>query len=884
MARGYVTLVLILALGGCNGFVEKTDSGATLGRIHVSKPAVYTRERLVNDRFREDARLRELLNEERNVVFGAEALRERRRQDILKFGIRLGLGGSPLPTNGAGAAEAGPARTAAKLGEDEAKLPRVTVTPKPEEDRVQEKEAPQKTDVKVSPIDDFRDRLAYREEIRNAIAENALDDAHDLAGNTLYRLKFDATVVPGNDTGAYAIVEVALSAPKEKSDEGLKNLFEEWREALEEDLNHRFLQHLIPYIEGSGMPRDTYGRFQRFAASKGIMISPKQALPRYIDQEVNKFFEDIKVGRDCRKVDEDYKARYAVNPHNRLTIAKNALAEFIIQRYARDKGFGEFADFSTYYLTRVGVEDLVFITVCAKGADKKPLEKFKTKLQERAGVPPSAYAVTPRDLAQRISDVASYRDSAEFVAALSALVGKVGIAAAFDRLSDSLQLVHAIQRQPLVVGYVRSPMEIDKEKELDKTVFGWVLGPRFRIAEDGKSAVFRHTVVQRPLIAVVSVPRWWDSAKIEVTTTWLDNNGGELETKKTLLPQEIELPRRDDDLLTALGDERADGPEIDGNQGVIRVTVGEPADVLLRGRNLWRGTAVTIGANHSKSITVLPNMSGIIAHFDEIQAPAGWPALALTDQGRTPGNVPASVWTSEGRVTVHAELVAKGSGVPPRLEPERHWLAGGESFRAKVSDPNALAGFAGAKLMFRSATAGEGTRSRVLAETIETTGLDAFTAKIGSNVSGLADGAEGVVVLDLVRRPGEDAVPIASPGALVYYGSKPAVTVKPDSLATLPATMRLTFPPNFTKAFLDYRFAPIVAVVEGLDNSPVHLKAELLEENIIGGHTVRTIQLDVPQRDEFLKKAKGKPLSLKLNILGPDAELPAINPVSLNVK
>ena len=37
-----------------------------------------------------------------------------------------------------------------------------------------------------------------------------LDDRHDLAGNTLYRFDFDATIAPGNNTRASALITIAV--------------------------------------------------------------------------------------------------------------------------------------------------------------------------------------------------------------------------------------------------------------------------------------------------------------------------------------------------------------------------------------------------------------------------------------------------------------------------------------------------------------------------------------------------------------------------------------------------------------------------------------------------------------------------------------------------
>jgi hypothetical protein len=48
----------------------------------------------------------------------------------------------------------------------------------------------------LSAIDRFRAQQDYRTEVRQAVLETMLDDRHDLHGNTLYMLKFDASIIP----------------------------------------------------------------------------------------------------------------------------------------------------------------------------------------------------------------------------------------------------------------------------------------------------------------------------------------------------------------------------------------------------------------------------------------------------------------------------------------------------------------------------------------------------------------------------------------------------------------------------------------------------------------------------------------------------------------
>ena len=80
--------------------------------------------------------------------------------------------------------------------------------PGPEEPRAEPKDVP-----KLSSRDKLVDAVDYRDQVRNFLIENQLDDRHDLNGNSLYRLKFDATIVPGVNTQALAEVHVRLLGP-----------------------------------------------------------------------------------------------------------------------------------------------------------------------------------------------------------------------------------------------------------------------------------------------------------------------------------------------------------------------------------------------------------------------------------------------------------------------------------------------------------------------------------------------------------------------------------------------------------------------------------------------------------------------------------------------
>ena len=163
----------------------------TTGAIYVSGPQVYTRERLVNDRYREDAWLLNQLNSD--ATFGVTETVSRRRSSSLSASASVSAsagkqgGDAPAADAGSGDAKAADNKPGGGTQAD-------------------------KTD--LGPFDKFRAALTYREQIRTMIIENQLDDRHDLRGNSLYRLRFDAAVIPGDNTRASAKVTVSVLPPE----------------------------------------------------------------------------------------------------------------------------------------------------------------------------------------------------------------------------------------------------------------------------------------------------------------------------------------------------------------------------------------------------------------------------------------------------------------------------------------------------------------------------------------------------------------------------------------------------------------------------------------------------------------------------------------------
>ena len=90
--------------------------------------------------------------------------------------------------------------------------------------------APRKTTGTSSPIEKFHDREAYRDAIKSAINAHALDELHDIQGNSLFRMQLHATVLPPSkdhlDTLGMLRMEVVPPDPSETRT--LSELYQRW--------------------------------------------------------------------------------------------------------------------------------------------------------------------------------------------------------------------------------------------------------------------------------------------------------------------------------------------------------------------------------------------------------------------------------------------------------------------------------------------------------------------------------------------------------------------------------------------------------------------------------------------------------------------------------
>lgn len=284
-----------------------------------------------------------------------------------------------------------------------------------------------------------------------------------------------------------------------------------------------------------------------------------------------------------------------------------------------------------------------------------PITDLEYHLNKDTGL--FSYTVTPKNLSENISTTAEVRDVYQMIAQSRLGANGEGANVLAKVLKEKSDELRAVLEHPLIVGFgsgrqplqfVKSSSKQDQSPTVRGTELGWIIAPRIRpggklVQIDGQYA----------LTAVISVPSWWRTVEIDIATCWIPRQ--ELENysllTKVLFCQEgrptwtvVQLPGAIPELSRKLGFEVVQEPYIT-TAALQRLKVGESGQLIFTGGRLWRSTTVTLGSQVATSITVLPNMEGIVAFFDCVGPQPSSPGL------RAPGDtdtVPARVWTSEG--------------------------------------------------------------------------------------------------------------------------------------------------------------------------------------------------------------------------------------------
>jgi hypothetical protein len=172
--------------------------------------------------------------------------------------------------------------------------------------------------------------------------------------------------------------------------------------------------------------------------------------------------------------------------------------------------------------------------------------------------------------------------------------------------------------------------------------FGWVIGGRGRFESTQKSG-----------LALVSVPAWTNELSVHVETGWVRGNGALAVARSHDFT--VPIPPDYEAFDAFVGGSRVRHEPRISNDLITKQQILEACgdvSIIIPGFRLWRSTVVTLGGQTASRITVLPNMRGIIARFDDLFADTV-PKISEVAKLR--------VWTSEGVDTAAAKFII----VPP---------------------------------------------------------------------------------------------------------------------------------------------------------------------------------------------------------------------------
>lgn len=562
MRRTMLYAMACALLASCQSFQE------TGGEVSVSRPEVFTRERLVNERLGEVSWLREQLDKpfeqgfqgfrdvreaaafvlevkakydralrrtERLAADDSDGERERAAEiaqiehDIRKLGLEQQLDAlkkststappsAPLPSEvddalkklgeSVDALSDKIAALESKVAPGTAGLPNANVDKlfKEAQGRMLNPRLAERTAAGQTSRDRLEDEAAYRDFVNGRIREASLDDTHDLNGFALYELKFDATIVPGSNTRRQAIAELTVT-PITTADGWLKIVQDS---TFVERLRLRIQEDanaLIARQQERYATKKLSNAWQQRIVNASIEASTVSCIPEDIKSKSMAAVNSL--SRSQRRAPRPSEAPIA--EQDRLDYARiNGcyIAEYVRQRL--HVSLGEVFTFKLVANQFEGKDESRIKVEYDRSKEKDLADRIESLDSKRR---PWVATVAPKEYAQNISDVASHQQIRQLGALLGASEGNAAsVEARADAYKQSQTLAQAIKRQPLAASFVRGDGK-----------FGWVLGPKYEIK--GSRAVFVQSTSRYTFSASVAVPGWHSSIGLAGCGYWVETDG-----------------------------------------------------------------------------------------------------------------------------------------------------------------------------------------------------------------------------------------------------------------------------------------------------------------------------------------------------------------------
>lgn len=504
--------------------------------------------------------------------------------------------------------------------------------------------------VTSSPFDDFRDRSAYRDMLKAAQNSAGLDQLHDFNSGRLTRLNFQASVLPdSSNLQSLGAIQVSVVAPTHESKE-MRDFFQHWLEYINTNKDYRSdaklntqnpsmqslllsglfekvdvlgVEVLLPITEDifgrSDVPSNIYRRSSWDTANTIDDTNYEQAISALssIDKsKTDKTLTDLCNGSavgggsfinmqvqeaDDRLISIGYiqLANMVAHSIGKPTVLTNDITAKInraanLREQALNLMFElPQCDARSEYLRRAITWKVLSDTVLPRS------EKIRI------------YEIGPREQVQQISTVARSANSLALAASIAAANpgSGVGAEAAASYSRQTMGRATAIERVPSVVGY----------SQTSDSVFGWVLGPHAVLNARGRIDM-EQLLKTYDLFVDMSVPGWWPSLTLMVTTAWAPSPA-------LIASGNLPIGRNHKQIVVPLASNSADKYDSltqyftgDDRSVVIQDIKGGPvnacdkSNLLITGANIWRAKQIVVLGQvlEEDAITISADMKGIL--------------------------------------------------------------------------------------------------------------------------------------------------------------------------------------------------------------------------------------------------------------------------------
>jgi len=615
-----VAAVFIAYLSGVRVSLDETSinwSGPQeKAAITLSDPQVYSREALINDRRRETEFLEKLLEESENENFLPHVQRTINTVNSIKGSINATV-----------------SREAASdpvLSAERQSSPTEKREPKASEQNAPPEKQESKTKANGYPQERFRDLQAYRNDIRASLARTALDDLHDYNGQALYRLQFRTTVLPGRYLDKFGVVELKIVPPlvdKQQKQRiylawlghataGLNPILKSSQKEfiptdITQAIDRRYMWldepiHIIGLVGPVDMlskiavPPDgakdvekyltSYSQIQKLLAEILAEKNRKASTSKRSSGQKHNKAEIRPCGNGAKVVSEKEaqlfqfydmaRTVYALKPYIAASLRPvTEAAGFSIIKYGKvwillnaEENLHEY--FAALIASEPEACSKLWTEIETNRKDYVPIE-FRRALDRLTKKQlPYAYAVTPSEVNQRVSNALSAATTMEMALSLAVPKNPVAGDSSAALMASAKETLEGLERFPLVVGFSdRTPIENDlagrakvnskalsratsslsdsqaqptnDSKELSPkdeissaeqpgklcsdasenkegcATFGWVFGPKYQTYS--KNGKLEHQIASYDLAADISFPGWWPAIPMQLRTYWVEN-------------------------------------------------------------------------------------------------------------------------------------------------------------------------------------------------------------------------------------------------------------------------------------------------------------------------------------------------------------------------